>query len=51
MNRRIALSLLLVTTVILAVLLLLNVITPPISGIAFAVALVLFGSLSRGYRK
>ncbi len=51
MNRRLALTLLLVTTVVLAILLLAHVITPPLSGILFALALVLFGSLSRGYRR
>ena len=51
MNRRLALSLLLATTVVIAILLILDMITPPVSGIAFAVALVLFGTLSRGYRK
>jgi hypothetical protein len=51
MNRRLALSLLLTTSIVLAVLLLLDVITPLLSGIIFAVALVLFGALSRGYRK
>ena len=49
MNRRLALSLLLATTVVIAILLILDVITPPVSGIIFAVALVLFGALSRGY--
>ena len=37
--------------VVLAILLLIKAITPLVSGIIFAIALVLFGLLSRGFRK
>ena len=34
----------------LAILLMFEIITPPVSGIIFALALLLFGSASRGFR-
>ena len=49
-SRKTALFILLDICVILAVLLLLKAITPLASGIAFAIALVVLGVLSRGYR-
>jgi hypothetical protein len=51
MNRKFALSLFLGTCITLAVLLLTHVITPLISGVIFAVALVVFGGLSKGFRQ
>jgi hypothetical protein len=51
MTRKLALSLFLGTCILLAILLITRVITPLVSGIIFAVALVLFGGLSRGFRK
>ena len=36
---------------VLALLLLARIISSPVSGIIFAIALVLFGSFSRGFRK
>lgn len=50
MNKKIALISFLITCVILAALLLAKVITSSISGIVFAIALVLFGILSKGFR-
>jgi hypothetical protein len=40
-----------VTCIILAILLLTHLITPLASGILFALALVIFGGLSKGFRK
>lgn len=51
MNGRIAGLSFLVVCVILAALLLLKVITPIISGILFAIALVTLGASSRGFRR
>lgn len=50
MSRKIAVYSFLVTCLLLAVLLLTKVITPLLSGIIFAVALVVFGITSRGFR-
>jgi hypothetical protein len=50
MNRMLALSLFLATCLILATLLLVRAIKPVVSGIIFAIALVVFGGLSRGFR-
>jgi hypothetical protein len=51
MDRKLALSLFLATCVLLAILLILQVINTLMSGIIFALALILFGGLSRGFRK
>lgn len=51
MNRKTASMIFLGICVVLAVLLLLDVITPIVSGSIFAVALVIFGSISRGFTK
>ncbi len=51
MTRNLALSLFLGTCILLAILLITRVITPLVSGIIFAAALVLFGGLSGGFRK
>lgn len=40
----------LIVCIILAILLLTEIITSTVSGIIFAIALVLFGILSKGYR-
>jgi len=50
MNRNIALPLFLATCIILAVLLLTRTISSVVSGIIFAIALVVFGGLSRGFK-
>ncbi len=50
MSRGVALTLVLVTCMVLAGLLLFDAITPLVSGSVFAVALVIFGGLSRGFR-
>jgi hypothetical protein len=50
MNRKIAVTSFLSICLILAVLLLTKIITSTISGIIFAIALALFGSLSKGFR-
>ena len=51
MDRRIAGFLFLGICMVLAILLLIKAITPLISGVIFAIALVLFGIFSRGFRK
>jgi hypothetical protein len=51
MDRKLALGLFLAACIILAILLITRLITPLVSGMIFAVALVLFGGLSRGFRK
>ena len=51
MDRKLALGLFLATCLILAILLMMQIISPLISGIIFAIALILFGGLSRGFRK
>ncbi|MGD0337826.1 MAG: hypothetical protein ABSB78_03460 [Bacteroidota bacterium] len=51
MSRKTAGFLFLVICIILAILLLAGTITPIASGCIFAVALVLLGGLSRGFRK
>ena len=51
MNRKIAVILFLSVCVVLAVLLLTKTITSIISGIIFAIALVIFGILSRGFQR
>ncbi|HLC05488.1 MAG TPA: hypothetical protein VJK02_20820 [Anaerolineales bacterium] len=50
MSRNLALGLFLATCVMLAVLLLIRAIKPLDAGAVFAIALVLFGGLSRGFR-
>lgn len=50
MSRNLALGLFLATCLVLAALLLIHSITPILSGAIFAVALVVFGGLSRGFR-
>ena len=50
MSRNLALALFLTTSLMLAVLLLLGAIKPLDAGAVFAIALVLFGGLSRGFR-
>jgi hypothetical protein len=50
-DRKLALSLFLATCIVLAILLIMQLITPVISGLIFAIALILFGGLSRGFRK
>ncbi len=51
MSGRVAGLLFLGICVVLAILLLIGTITPLLSGSIFAVALVLLGGLSRGFRK
>ncbi len=51
MSRKLAVFIFVDVCVILAILLLLRSITPLLSGIVFAVALVVLGILSRGFRK
>jgi len=51
MNRKLALGLFLATCFILAILLSTHAISIMASSIIFAVALVVFGGLSRGFRK
>jgi hypothetical protein len=51
MNGQKAKIIFLIVCIILAILLLTKVITPIISGTIFAVALVLLGGLSSGFRK
>jgi membrane glycosyltransferase len=51
MDRKLALGLFLATCIILAILLIMQIIGPVVSSLIFAVALVLFGGLSRGFRK
>ncbi len=51
MNRRLAILLFLGICVALAALLLFGMITPFVGGAIFAVALVIFGGLSNGFRK
>lgn len=51
MNGKNAKIIFLVACIILAILLLTKVITPIASGIIFAIALVLLGGLSGGFRK
>ena len=51
MDRKLALSLFLATCIILAILLIMRLTTPVISGLIFAIALILFGGLSHGFRK
>jgi hypothetical protein len=51
MSRRLALSLFLVTCISLALLLLIGAMEPLDAGAVFAIALILFGGLSRGFRQ
>ncbi len=51
MNRKTALTIFLSICVLLAFLLLSGIITPIVSGAAFAIALVVAGGLSDGFRK
>jgi hypothetical protein len=51
MDSKLALGLFLATCVVLAILLIMQIISPIISSAIFAVALILFGGLSRGFRK
>ena len=51
MNRKLAVTIFIGICVVLAILLLVGTITPLVSGIIFAVALVLLGLLSWGFRK
>ena len=51
MDRKLALGLFLATCIILAILLITQAITPIVGGILFAIALVVLGGLSRGFRK
>ncbi len=50
MKRKTAVASFLGVCIILAILLLSKIITSTISGLVFAIALVLFGGLSRGFR-
>ena len=50
MKRKVAIVFFLIVCVILAILLLTQTITIMVSSIIFAIALVLFGSISRGFR-
>jgi preprotein translocase subunit SecG len=50
MSRNLALGLFLATSIMLAVLLLIQAIKPLDGGAVFAIALLLFGGLSRGFR-
>jgi uncharacterized membrane protein len=50
-NRKTAAFLFLGVCVILVILLLMKAVTPLVSGAIFALALVLFGLLSRGFKK
>jgi hypothetical protein len=45
------LGLFLATCIVLAILLITRLITPLVNGLIFAIALILFGGLSRGFRK
>ncbi len=51
MNAKPAVAIFLGVCIVLAGLLLAQLISPIVSGAIFAVALVLFGSLSKGFRK
>ena len=51
MKRRFALSLFLVTCILLAFLLWMKLVTPLVGGALFAIALVAFGGLSRGFTR
>ncbi len=51
MDRKIAVGIFLGVCILLAVLLLANAITPLVSGAIFAIALVLLGGFSKGFRK
>ncbi|HEY6951190.1 MAG TPA: hypothetical protein VI758_02215 [Bacteroidota bacterium] len=51
MNAKFAVVCFLATCLILAILLLFHFIAPPVSGMLFAVALAVFGGLSKGFRK
>jgi hypothetical protein len=51
MNRKMAVFLFLGVCVVLAVLLFTETVTPLVSGIIFAFILILFGIVSRGFRK
>ena len=50
MSARVAVVLFLAVCVVLAALLMVQAITPVMSGVLFAVALVVFGVASRGFR-
>ena len=50
MSKNLALGLFLTTCLVLAALLMTHTIKPVVSGAIFAVALVLFGGLSRGFK-
>ena len=50
MQRRTAILLFLIACLLIAALLLVRAISPLAGGIAFALALVIFGGLSRGFR-
>jgi hypothetical protein len=51
MRRRYAIILFLAVCLILAILLLTRISTPMISSIIFAIALIVFGILSKGFRR
>jgi hypothetical protein len=51
MSRKISVYSFLGVCIVLVVLLLFNIITPLISGIIFAISLVVFGLLSKGFKK
>ncbi len=51
MDRKLAVAIFIGICVVLAILLLVRAITPLVSGIIFAIALVLLGLLSWGFRK
>ncbi len=51
MNGKVAAFAFLIVCVVLAVLLLLRAISPVVSGAVFAIALVLLGGLSQGFRR
>jgi hypothetical protein len=51
MNRRTALLIFLAVCIVLAILLLTTIIKPLLAGIIFAIALVVLGGLSGGFRR
>jgi hypothetical protein len=51
MDRKLAVAIFIGICVVLVILLLVGAITPPVSGIIFAIALVLLGLLSWGFKK
>jgi hypothetical protein len=50
MKRKYAIGIFICVCLLLTILLLTNIITSIVSGVIFAVALMVFGSLSRGFR-